>query len=384
MQSSQTVHEHFSEVIDGSGRDRDLHRNAAGLRRSRLRRRFDFDFVVTARFEIGLQPPGNIGDARFGLRLIEKIGDLAPHYFTVVNRPTAKRNVAEKILAPFVNRDRHVRLICLRTEFESRLFNDGIEKSLRQVKAVHDLGAFAHVRFHERQILLQLRIPLARRPDRKLKKLVGRLVHIADKVDVAEGHDRAFVDLEPQSISRLDLVVHAHIEVAVFAIKKFEKEGEIICSRRRQAIRVDGRDLLLELRTQFFFFEDALSLKLNRRRMLRCFFLRLGNGVFLLLLFFRARRIDRRLRASLNSAECSEKKKKKRASHQWNRIKYLTIPLKPPATSTSPINTTWSFTLKRAVACRWPVRGSVWPTSRSRRSKTELLCVSAPFLKIFR
>ena len=120
--------------------------------------------------------------------------------------------------------------------------------------------------------------------------------------------------------------MNARFGVAVLAIKNFDEKREIVRSGRSQAVTVDRGELFFHRRTQIFFFECLLAAKFDDGRRLRVFFLFLGNGLRLLLLFLAPGNIDRRLRRQLERSRQVAQKKQTGATHHLKRIRYFTIP----------------------------------------------------------
>ena len=52
------------------------------------------------------------------------------------------------------------------------------------------------------------------------------------EINDAEGHEHALIDIEPQMIAALDCVMHVDFGVTLFAVKHFQKEGDVIGARR--------------------------------------------------------------------------------------------------------------------------------------------------------
>src|SRR6266481_2159762 len=73
MQTSQSADCHAVEVVNGSRRDRDLHRHSTIQRFLRCASGRHFHIVISARLEICLETPRNIGYARFGVRPLHQI-----------------------------------------------------------------------------------------------------------------------------------------------------------------------------------------------------------------------------------------------------------------------------------------------------------------------
>jgi hypothetical protein len=101
---------------------------------------------------------------------------------------------------------------------------------------------------------------------------------VADEVHHPERDQRTFVNIEPQPVPRLDRVAHADLGVAVLAIKELEEKSGIVAARRGQAVVIDRRDLLLQLRAQLFLVKGALSVELDDAGALRLLFLFFLNG----------------------------------------------------------------------------------------------------------
>jgi hypothetical protein len=112
-------------------------------------------------------------------------------------------------------------------------------------------------------------------------------VLVADEVDHPERDQRAFVNIEPQAVARLNGVAHADLGVAVLAIKELEEKGGVIAARRGEAVVIDRGDLLLQLGAQLFFGKGALPVELDHAGALRLFLLLLLDGFLGLVLFLR-------------------------------------------------------------------------------------------------
>ena len=140
---------------------------------------------------------------------------------------------------------------------------------------------------------------LAGRADHKIEQLVRGLSRISLERDRAEGHKRTFVDLEPQPIATLDLIMNARFGVAVLAIKNFDEKRQIVRAGRSQAVTVDRGELFFHRRTQIFFFECLLTAQFNSGCGPRDFLLLFGNDVLLLLFFLGPGSVDRSLRRQL-------------------------------------------------------------------------------------
>src|SRR6266487_5410575 len=73
MQASQPADCHTVEVVNGSCRDRDLHRHSTIHRFLRCASGRHFHIVIPARLEVCLETPRNIGYARLGVRTLQQI-----------------------------------------------------------------------------------------------------------------------------------------------------------------------------------------------------------------------------------------------------------------------------------------------------------------------
>src|ERR1700719_3815763 len=162
-----------------------------------------------------------------------------------------------------MNRNCHVDLIGLVPIGVARRIDNSVEKTFRDIKAMHKVRAFLNVSLHKRQVSLQFGIAFARRTNDEIEQLLRLLSDISLEDDGADRHQRAFIDLEPQSVSTLDLVAHAYFQVAVLAIEKFHEKGEIVPARWSEPVLFDRGQLFLYLRTQFLFLERLLSTELN-------------------------------------------------------------------------------------------------------------------------
>ncbi len=182
--------------------DRDHHRHPAIFGGRRIADRIDLHFVITARPIVGLKPARNIGDPAVGIRLLQKVEQLAAQRFGAVNRFAGEIDHAEGILAAFGDRDGGVHPRPIRGVVVDRLVHLRVEITVRDVKAVNEIGAFLDIRGDERKFLLKARITFARRADRVVEQGFGRLILIADEVHHPERDERAFVDVEAQPVAR--------------------------------------------------------------------------------------------------------------------------------------------------------------------------------------
>ena len=72
-----------------------------------------------------------------------------------VNGVSAKANVAKKILPPLLNRDGHIDAVRVLAKGVARLIDSRVEKTLRNVKTMHQVRAFLDVGGDKRKMLLQ-------------------------------------------------------------------------------------------------------------------------------------------------------------------------------------------------------------------------------------
>ena len=71
-----------------------------------------------------------------------------------------------------MDRDDCVHLIRLIVVGVARRIDNGVEKTFRDIKPMHQVGAFLDIGCDKWQIFLQFRIALARRSDRKIEQLL--------------------------------------------------------------------------------------------------------------------------------------------------------------------------------------------------------------------
>src|ERR1700680_781883 len=154
-----------------------------------------------------------------------------------------ERNVTKVISPAFMDRNRHVDPVRFIMKRVARLIDNGVEETFRDIQAMHQLRSFLNIGCDEWNMSLQLRITLAGRADGKIEQLVGGLTRIPLESDRAEIHERTFVDLEPQPIAILDLIVNARFREAVLAIKNFDEKRQIVRPGRSQAVTVDRGQL---------------------------------------------------------------------------------------------------------------------------------------------
>ena len=95
-----------------------------------------------------------------------------------------------------MNRDGGIHLIALLAIDVARRIDHGVEESLRDIKAMDEIGAFLNVGSDEGEIFLQFRIALACRPYRVLEELLRWFSCVAIKDHITQSHERAFVDFQ--------------------------------------------------------------------------------------------------------------------------------------------------------------------------------------------
>ena len=85
MQPSQAANRHAIEMVNGSRRDRDFHGDSTIHCVLRCANRINLDVVIPARFEIRLEAPRNIVNARVGVRTLQQIHYLPAESVRAVN-----------------------------------------------------------------------------------------------------------------------------------------------------------------------------------------------------------------------------------------------------------------------------------------------------------
>src|SRR6266478_7365593 len=90
MQTSQPADCHTVEVVNGSGRDCDLHRHSTIHRFLRCATGRHFHIVIPARLEVCLETPRNIGYAHLGVRTLHQIHYLSAERLRAVNSLSGK------------------------------------------------------------------------------------------------------------------------------------------------------------------------------------------------------------------------------------------------------------------------------------------------------
>src|SRR4030095_16126966 len=137
MQSTQPGNSHTIEVINGPRRNHDVHRNATIHCLARSAVGHYFDIVITARFVIRFETTRNVVDPNISVRALEEIRYLAAKRIRTVNRLTAKRDVAKKILPAFVNWHRDIDITAFGLKFVTRRVDYGIKKTLSNIEPLH-------------------------------------------------------------------------------------------------------------------------------------------------------------------------------------------------------------------------------------------------------
>ena len=133
MQSVEPGYCNAVKAVNSTCRDRDLHRYSTihcFLWRAAGR---DFDVIITARLEICLETPRNIGHSRVGVRLSQEIEHLSAQCLCIINGLPAKRDAPEEILLPLVNRNDDVNLAGLLVESITGRIDHSIQKSFRDI-----------------------------------------------------------------------------------------------------------------------------------------------------------------------------------------------------------------------------------------------------------
>ena len=194
----------------------------------RLAGGLNFYRVVTTRLVVSLEPTRNIVHATIGVRLRKQVDHLAAQRCGIVNGVPVKNQIAEKILATFVDGNDYVPPLSVGAEIVLWGINHRIQISLAYVIAVHQVRPFLHVCCDKRQFLLQTRITLPCWTDGVLKKCFRWNVIVTGKIDRAQNHLRPFRNLQHQSGAALDPVVHVDSGVAVFPVKQLQKKCGII------------------------------------------------------------------------------------------------------------------------------------------------------------
>ena len=78
-----------------------------------------------------------------------------------------------------MNRNDDVNLIVLRLKLGTQRIDGHVQKTFRQIKSLHQMGAFLHIGGHKRQPFLKLGISLASRTDHVIEKFLRRLVYVS-------------------------------------------------------------------------------------------------------------------------------------------------------------------------------------------------------------
>src|SRR6266487_4806711 len=229
MQASQSADCLSDEVINGSRRDCDLLRHSTIHRFLRCASSRHFHIVISARLEVCLETPRNIGYARLGVRTLQQIHYLSAHGLRTVNGSSAKRDATEEILPPLVNRNDNVHLVVLPLELVTRRIDYDIQKTVRDVKTLYEMRSFLHIGSDKRQSLFQPRVALTGRPHHVLEQFVCRLMRVSMENDRAQYKSGAFGNVQTHAPRRFDDVMHVYFRVAVFSIKNFKEKGEVVC-----------------------------------------------------------------------------------------------------------------------------------------------------------
>jgi hypothetical protein len=131
----------------------------------------------------------------------------------------------------------------------------------------------------------------------------------------AQQETRTFRDIETQAIRRFDRIMDVHLRVAMFAVKNFKEEGEIVGTRGAQSKIFDRGDLLFESGPQFLFVERLLTAKFDDAGALCAFFLFFYDCSPRSLLVFWSSDINGALRCDFKCEGQASKREKEPGSH---------------------------------------------------------------------
>src|SRR5258705_1730695 len=137
MQPTQPGNSHTIEVINGSWRNHDVHRNATIYCLVRSAVGHYFDIIITARLVICFETARNVLDSNVSVRALEEIRYLAAQRLRTVNRLTAKRNVSKEILPAFVNWHRDIDITAFGLKFVTRRIHYRIQKTLGNIEPLY-------------------------------------------------------------------------------------------------------------------------------------------------------------------------------------------------------------------------------------------------------
>ena len=127
-----------------------------------------------------------------------------------------------------MNRNDDVNVTALLLKVVTRRIDYSIQKTVRDIKAIHEVRSLLHIGGHKWQPFLELRVSLAGWPHHVLEEFVGWLARVSVEGHRVQHKPRTFRDVQAQSVRRFDHIVHVHFRVAVFSVKNFEEEGQIV------------------------------------------------------------------------------------------------------------------------------------------------------------
>ena len=130
-----------------------------------------------------------------------------------------------------MNRNDDDDVVTLPLKLVTRRIDCSVQETLRNIKTLHQARSLLHVGGHKGQLFLKLRISLASRPHDVFEEFVRGLMHVSIEDHSAQHELWTFSNIQTQSIRRFDHVVHVHFRVAVFPVKNFEEEGQIVRAR---------------------------------------------------------------------------------------------------------------------------------------------------------
>ena len=187
-------------MVNGSRRDRDFHRDVSIDRFFWRAAGIHLDVVIAARLEICLETPRNILYAGVRIRSLQQIHNLSPQRLRAINGLPREDDAAEEILAPFMNWNDHINLAALFLKLVTRRIDYHVQKSFRHVKALHQVAALLHIGGHKRQLFLELRISLARRPHHVFEQFVRWLSRISVEDNGAQHESRTFGNVQANPV----------------------------------------------------------------------------------------------------------------------------------------------------------------------------------------
>src|SRR4030095_858968 len=155
MQSTQPGNSHTIEVIDGSRRNHDVHRNTTIHCHVRFAVGHYFDIVITARLEICFETTWNVLDPNISVRALEEIRYLAAERLRTVNRLTTKRDVSKKILSAFGTWSRDIDITAFSLKFVTRRIHYRVQKTFGNIEPLHQMRALLQICSHKGQPFFQ-------------------------------------------------------------------------------------------------------------------------------------------------------------------------------------------------------------------------------------